>query len=84
MLEYVKIRLGKRLPGPAVVEVNGGYGIAYNRTVKGNGEGEGNKGNHQGWTFEDCPKPPRIAAQSAEAKMSDRQKRLLGIEKKKK
>jgi hypothetical protein len=69
---------------PEVVEVNGGYGIAYNRTVKGNGEGEGNKGNHQGWTFEDCPKPPRIAAQSAEAKMSDRQKRLLGIEKKKK
>ena len=62
-----------------VVEVHGGYGIEYNRVVKE----EEKDMEKKAWVFEDCPKPQRIAALSAEAKMSDRQRRLLGMDKKK-
>ena len=57
------------------VLVTGGYGISYNQKVKSR-EGE-NKAS-QAWVFEECPKPKRIAALTAEEKMSERQKRLLG------
>ena len=58
--------------------MNGGYGIAYNRTVKGNGEGEG-KGNHQGWTFEDCPKPPAQHTAPAGSGKSGRETKIENL-----